>query len=943
MTVDFHQRKSAKRTSKRASQKTEDGKRIRGGKTVPRKQRGMCAKDPPLPPKLREEDELRAARERNERKKAEKLKRAARAMREKMAAKGVPGAAKPLSKMRGPRSRGDEDRVSDDDDVNDDDDGANAAAASSAPDAELDASSVPDYFEDALRSLGHKRTTPIQRECWPPCCAGRDVLGIAPPGSGKTLAYLLPAVEFAMRDARDRPRPASAPRGRPSAAILAPTRELAAQVAGVCGKLRRAAPVRCVAVYGGTNQEEQEEELGRSSSMALVVVGTPGRVLATMETGALGLERARMFVLDEADRMLALGFADQLEAIRAALPRNERDDADGGAKAGSGSEAAAGPGMGAREGRQTLLFSATFPKTVRAVAKLWLAPNPAIVKIEAEDKSSNEGRRSNAANVSVAAGGKTKDGGGVSASDVEQTVHVCAEHKKARKLLKHVTDLRENDGRSKSRVLVFANRIKTVRFVAETLRRHGEKVGSLHGELKQEKREAALRDFKSGKTPCLVATDVAGRGLDITGLEHVVNWDMPGSVEQYAHRVGRAGRSGRRGAALSFFTRNMAPLAPDLVKMLKRGGHFVDPNLEVLAKVGEALNKSERGGAGEGGRGGEADGDDEEDASDDDRGGESEETEEEESGESDEEEESGESDEEESGEEESDEEESGEESDDDEGSSGEESEGGERADDASSDGDPSSDPAADPAEVLDRLVAHFREENGRDPKAKEMLRLIKTLRDAARASGGAVSLETRADDDSDDSDGASDSDSAKAKAKAKAEAANAPASKKRAAATDAAREDAAPAKKTKSREDTESPAKSPAKSAAKSAAKSPAKSPPAAAAAFLPAKAFAGAKPGYYFRKGAKGLGYYVDRAATPHRKRPSVFDAPKSAAREAFVPAKKFAGAKAGYAFKKGARGLGYYLDAPPKPTWRPPATKRGNLGGGFGGKKGGRGGRRR
>ena len=460
---------------------------------------------------------------------------------------------------------------------------------------------MPDYFEDALRSLGHKRTTPIQRECWPPCCAGRDVLGIAPPGSGKTLAYLLPAVEFAMRDARDRPRPASAPRGRPSAAILAPTRELAAQVAGVCGKLRRAAPVRCVAVYGGTNQEEQEEELGRSSSMALVVVGTPGRVLATMETGALGLERARMFVLDEADRMLALGFADQLEAIRAALPRNERDDADGGAKAGSGSEAAAGPGMGAREGRQTLLFSATFPKTVRAVAKLWLAPNPAIVKIEAEDKSSNEGRRSNAANVSVAAGGKTKDGGGVSASDVEQTVHVCAEHKKARKLLKHVTDLRENDGRSKSRVLVFANRIKTVRFVAETLRRHGEKVGSLHGELKQEKREAALRDFKSGKTPCLVATDVAGRGLDITGLEHVVNWDMPGSVEQYAHRVGRAGRSGRRGAALSFFTRNMAPLAPDLVKMLKRGGHFVDPNLEVLAKVGEALNKSERGARGRAG------------------------------------------------------------------------------------------------------------------------------------------------------------------------------------------------------------------------------------------------------------------------------------------------------------------------------------------------------
>ena len=137
---------------------------------------------------------------------------------------------------------------------------------------------MPDYFADALKTLGHNRgTTPIQRECWPPCCEGRDVLGIAPPGSGKTLAYLLPAVEFALRDARDFPRAKRDPRGRPSALVITPTRELAMQVATVCRKLKRAAPVRCVAVYGGASQAEQEEELAQPSSLALLVVGTPGR------------------------------------------------------------------------------------------------------------------------------------------------------------------------------------------------------------------------------------------------------------------------------------------------------------------------------------------------------------------------------------------------------------------------------------------------------------------------------------------------------------------------------------------------------------------------------------------------------------------------------------------------------------------------------------------
>ena len=199
MAVDFAQRKAAKKQSKRMSQKTEDGRRIRGGKTVPRKQRGMCAKPPPLPPKLREEDEMAAAAALREKKKALKLKAAARALREKMAAKKVPGAAKPLSKVR--RYKKEDEREGDGDHVSD-----TESESEDADDAVDDEAGVPDYFTDALKTLGHKRTTPVQRECWPPACVGRDVLGIAPPGSGKTLAYLLPAVEFAMRDARDNPR-----------------------------------------------------------------------------------------------------------------------------------------------------------------------------------------------------------------------------------------------------------------------------------------------------------------------------------------------------------------------------------------------------------------------------------------------------------------------------------------------------------------------------------------------------------------------------------------------------------------------------------------------------------------------------------------------------------------------------------------------------------------
>ena len=474
-----------------------------------------------------------------------------------------------------------------------------------------------------------------------------------------------------------------------------------------------------------------------------------------------------------------------------------------------------------------MMFSATFPKGVRAVAKTWLAPKPAIVNIEAADRSGDGGKRSSEATMAIAAGGKdAAEGGAAGDLNVDQTVHVCAEHKKGRKLLKHITELRKNDARSRSRVLVFANRIKTVNFVGDMLKRHGEKCITLHGELKQERRDQALKDFKSGKSPVLVATDVAGRGLDITGLEHVVNWDMPGSVEQYTHRVGRAGRSGRKGAALSFFTRNMAPIAPDLVRLLKRQGQFVDPNLEVLAKVGEALSsnggdnglkKDKFAKAPEG-----EDEDEDEDGSGDDE------------------------------EEESDEEESDEEESDEEEGSDEEEESDEES------------------EESDEEMESEEEESDSEEPAPPPTKAAKKRKDVDP-------------------------------------------------------EDPPPAAK-KPKEDTK------------------------AAADFIPAKKFTGAKPGYYFRKGKQGLGFYIDknapkggnkqqqqqqqqqRKAADAAKKSSVFSIPRELAD--FQGAKKFAGAKKGYVFKKGPKGLGYYLDRPPKPTFKPQAK---SFGGGGGGQRGG------
>jgi ATP-dependent RNA helicase DDX5/DBP2 len=288
-----------------------------------------------------------------------------------------------------------------------------------------------------------------------------------------------------------------------------------------------------------------------------------------LEADALRLGRCALLVLDEADKLLkdAACSAD-VAALREAMPPKA----------------------------QTLLLSATMPPAVAAAARAWMRKPAMLGAAASKAASADEPAALPAAPLApaaAAAGGADGTGGG-GAAIVAQEVQLCAEHKKARKLLRHLELLAAATAgaRSRPRVLVFVNTAKAGAFVADMLRRHGHNAALLQGSAPQASREAALTDFRCGKRPLLVATDVAGRGLHITGLERVVNWDFPPNLEAYCHRVGRAGRAGAPGHALSFFTRKMARMAPDLVTMLRQAGQPVEKHLALLADVvAEAVAK----------------------------------------------------------------------------------------------------------------------------------------------------------------------------------------------------------------------------------------------------------------------------------------------------------------------------------------------------------------
>ncbi|CAE7205145.1 ddx17, partial [Symbiodinium pilosum] len=409
------------------------------------------------------------------------------------------------------------------------------------------------------------KPTPIQMQVWPAALSGVDVLGIAPTGSGKTLAYLLPAAIHIAGQAGQRKDNQS-----PSCLVLLPTRELASQVGDHFkgkGSLRQVLGLRGDAIYGGVGKEVQVDSI-LTSGCPEVLSATPGRLLDLMGLGALSLGNVSFLVLDEADKMLQLGFEDQLDAIA----------------------------KGIRRDRQCLLFSATFPLRLRQAGDRWLTcKDKVVVRVGSVDIGGAEEEDGTAPGDTATpkadkAESRTSDLASTLtvSKSIEQIVHVCADHKKFRKLIRFMDKIRQEEKeqgvRQRALVIVFCNTIKTLKAVASFLGKHKHPCAPLHSGIPQVKREKALREFKAGSLQLLVATDVAARGLHVKHLRYVINYDFPPNLEQYCHRIGRTGRDGESGTAFSFFTRNLSPLSRDLITLLERSGQKVDQHLRALAE-----------------------------------------------------------------------------------------------------------------------------------------------------------------------------------------------------------------------------------------------------------------------------------------------------------------------------------------------------------------------
>src|SRR5687767_3336645 len=353
---------------------------------------------------------------------------------------------------------------------------------------------IPELL-DAVRDAGYTIPTPIQGEAIPVALRGRDIIGLAQTGTGKTAGFTLPIIQRLL-EGRESGNPADRTH-RVRALILTPTCELCVQVEESFRKYGRHSDIRVVSIYGGVPLDPQQTKLRKGVD---VVVATPGRLLDHMERQNVVFDDLEILVLDEADRMLDMGFAPQLNRIVAQIPRY----------------------------RQTLLFSATMPPAVEALARTYLR-KPLVVQV---------GRRSEAATT------------------ITHAVYPVPRDRKSALL---VELLKQADMDS---VLIFSR----TKHGADRIVRHLEKAGisatAMHADKTQVQRSKALEGFKSGEIRVLVATDIAQRGLDITGISHVINYDVPQQPEDYVHRIGRTGRAASTGDAFTF-------MSPDEIAMVR--------------------------------------------------------------------------------------------------------------------------------------------------------------------------------------------------------------------------------------------------------------------------------------------------------------------------------------------------------------------------------------
>ncbi|XP_060765550.1 probable ATP-dependent RNA helicase DDX4 [Neoarius graeffei] len=369
---------------------------------------------------------------------------------------------------------------------------------------------------------GYVKPTPVQKHGIPIISAGRDLMACAQTGSGKTAAFLLPILQRLMSNG------AAASKFKevqePEVVIVAPTRELINQIYLEARKFAYGTCVRPVVVYGGTSTGFSIREVLKGCN---VLCGTPGRLLDIIGRGKVGLSKVRYLVLDEADRMLDMGFEPDMRKL------------------------VNSPGMSPKEERQTLMFSATYPEDIQRLAADFLKVDYLFLA------------------VGVVGG---------ACSDIEQHIIQVTQYSKRQ----HLLDMLKTTGTQ--RTMVFVETKRSADFIATFLCQEKVPTTSIHGDREQREREKALSDFRTGQCPVLVATSVAARGLDIEHVQHVVNFDLPKTIDEYVHRIGRTGRCGNTGKAVSFFDPEPdTPLARSLVKVLSGAQQEVPSWLEEIA------------------------------------------------------------------------------------------------------------------------------------------------------------------------------------------------------------------------------------------------------------------------------------------------------------------------------------------------------------------------
>lgn len=337
----------------------------------------------------------------------------------------------------------------------------------------------------AVSDCGYETPTPIQEKAIPLALQGRDLVATAQTGTGKTAAFVLPSLQrLAVR---------SEMRGiGPRILVLTPTRELAGQVTDAVRTYGRYIQVKCGTILGGMPYREQLRILSRPVDL---IVATPGRLIDYLDRGKIDLSRVEALILDEADRMLDMGFTDAVDRIAASLPA----------------------------GRQTLMFTATMDRETAKLAGR-LLNNPERVEIAPEQMTHE---------------------------NIEQRLHLTDDLAHKQRLLRHLVE-----GGEVSKAIIFSATKRDADALAVELKAEGHSVAALHGDMNQRARNRTIEDMRRGKIRLLIATDVAARGLDVTGISHVINYDLPKFAEDYVHRIGRTGRAGASGVAISFASYN---------------------------------------------------------------------------------------------------------------------------------------------------------------------------------------------------------------------------------------------------------------------------------------------------------------------------------------------------------------------------------------------------